>query len=345
MSQHNILTPSIPQTLTGIRNKLNETDTDLAVAITDLDSVMLMASSTHTELDLLREKIVGIRDRLNLAIRQYGILDTQTIALWTHAIELLTRFSILRSAGLQIPNVLFLPGGSGAGQAAIPAAANNHVAIPALDTNDNATPAPNASNVAITAPNTSQATPPVSNVTQGVLPAPNTGNNDLPASSESDNDRDHELPTLSDNELDVGDAEERDTVDSEGQNVTVHDAHEVTTEEEDEHATDGGRGTSIDALRGSSVDALADDERDVSLHGIGFTHGRKRVFKDADPAGPSKKYKTAPLTRTRQARQRRLAGMPKSVKEARGLLPKNPNSGNDLAEGSNVIQEDTLEYP
>ncbi|TFK60484.1 hypothetical protein BDN72DRAFT_864320 [Pluteus cervinus] len=91
-------TSPIVETLTRIQTKLNQTGANLTTAIADIDGIVLMASATQIELNSLRDRIAVINDQLDDTVKQYGLLNEETLGVWTQAVALLARYSTLRSA-------------------------------------------------------------------------------------------------------------------------------------------------------------------------------------------------------------------------------------------------------
>ncbi|TFK72667.1 hypothetical protein BDN72DRAFT_855358 [Pluteus cervinus] len=92
--------PSIPDIIAEVRDSLTEAEVTTAEALTELDAVVLMAASTHTQLNDAKEKIVEVRDRLDVVVNQYDHvqLDDHAIAIWAQVGQLITEFNILRQA-------------------------------------------------------------------------------------------------------------------------------------------------------------------------------------------------------------------------------------------------------
>ncbi|TFK60096.1 hypothetical protein BDN72DRAFT_905270 [Pluteus cervinus] len=106
---NNPATTSIPDMLSSLLATLTTTEDSLGESMSDLDGIVLMVSSTHTELERVQETIIDIRTRVEHAIAQYTSLDDRTMALWAQAAELIHHYSVLRIAGHGInaqPHVL-----------------------------------------------------------------------------------------------------------------------------------------------------------------------------------------------------------------------------------------------
>ncbi|TFK58342.1 hypothetical protein BDN72DRAFT_906832 [Pluteus cervinus] len=92
--------------MSQVRDNLTDSEVNMAVALTELDDISLTLRSTHIALTESKEKIISIRDRLSVAIKDYRQkkLDKNVVALWAQIGELINEFNILRQAtGMPLP--------------------------------------------------------------------------------------------------------------------------------------------------------------------------------------------------------------------------------------------------